>query len=341
MTRVDGVLLLDKPEGPTSHDVVGFVRWALGCPQVGHCGTLDPLATGLLVVCVGAATRLVAYLTGVDKVYRARFALGAATTTADREGEVTERREVSAAERRACEDVLKDMCGALSLAPPRYSAVKVDGQAAHARARRGEVVELAARPMTLHEVGEIAVDEEGIEATCAVSKGTYIRSLAEELGRRAGLPAHLAALRRLACGAFTLEHPSARVLGASRLPDRPGMPPKYRLGVQGAEEGRGAARARLLAGLVTMEDALPFPVTFIPGSAGALEGLLHGQSCPAEALPAGLPGGYEGLAEGPRRGVSFAQGPLVIARLDPQAGVWRPERLIPRSTPASSDPREA
>lgn len=337
MTRVDGVLLLDKPEGPTSHDVVGFVRWALGCPQVGHCGTLDPLATGLLVVCVGAATRLVAYLTGVDKVYRARFGLGAATTTADREGEVTARREVSAAERRACEDVLKDMCGALSLAPPRYSAVKIDGQAAHARARRGEVVELAPRPMTVHEVREVVVDDGGIEATCAVSKGTYIRSLAEELGRRAGLPAHLAALRRLACGAFTLEHPGARVLSASRLPDRPGTPPKFHLGVPGAEEGRAAARAHLLGGLVAMEDALPFPVTFVAGPPGALEGLLHGQSCAADALPTGLRGGGEGLTEAPRRGVSFAQGPLVIARLDEQAGVWRPERLIPRAAGTSKD----
>lgn len=327
MASLDGVLLVDKPEGPTSHDVVGFVRWALGCSQVGHCGTLDPLATGLLVVCVGAATRLVPYLTGVDKAYRARFGLGLATTTADREGEVTARCEVSPDQRAAAMDVLRDMCGELRIPPPAFSAVKVDGQRAHARARRGETVELAARSMTLRAVTEIECCDEGIDATCLVSKGTYVRSLAEELGRRTGLPTHLAALRRLACGSHRVDE--ARVVGdlcAERLPDRPGLPPKCRLGLPG-RDGREAAGARLRAALLAPVEALPFPVTRVAeGVEGLLGALRHGRSVTADALAPAPPSFAEGLGTAIRRAASFADGVLVVACL--RDGAWWPERLI-------------
>lgn len=318
-----GVLLVDKPEGPTSHDVVAFVRWALGVQQVGHCGTLDPLATGLLVVCVGAATRLVPYLTGVDKVYRARFGLGRATTTADRAGETIAEAPVGPEAAGLVGHALEDMCGDLMLPPPTYSAVKVDGQRAYDRARKGHAVELAARPMAMRSLGDLALAPEAVEATCAVSKGTYIRSLAEELGRRTGIPVHLAALHRIACGPLGLSHPAAVAgLLADRLPDRPGLPPKYRLRLEGEGEPRRVARDRLRAALLAPEAAVPFPVC---PATDALTGLLHGRSAPLDALPAARSTHAEGLGDAARQGVLFP-GALVVVAL--QDGFWRPERVI-------------
>lgn len=323
----DGVLLVDKPEGPTSHDVVGWVRWALGVKQVGHCGTLDPLATGLLVVCVGAATRLVPYLTGVDKIYRARFMLGRATTTVDREGTTTAERAVTAEEIGTSAQVLRDMVGDLCIPPPAFSAVRVDGQRAHARSRRGETVELPPRPMALRAADDVAVVEDGIEATCAVSKGTYIRSLAEELGRRTGIPCHLAALRRLACSPLRVDDP--RTVGGllvEHLPPRPDLPPTVRLRLPGEGDARSLARARLSAALVAPAAALPFPVEAVGQDVGALAGLLHGQKLAAAALPAAPSCYAEGLGEGPRRGLMFPGGALVVVCL--ADGAWRPERVI-------------
>ena len=325
-----GVLLVDKPEAPTSHDVVAFVRWALGVQQVGHCGTLDPLATGLLVVCVGAATRLVPYLTGVDKVYRARFGLGRATTTADRAGETIAEAPVGPDAAGLVGHALEDMRGDLMLPPPAYSAVKVDGQRAYDRARKGHAVELAARPMALRSLGDLALAPEAVEATCAVSKGTYIRSLAEELGRRTGIPIHLAALHRIACGPLSLSHPAAVAgLLADRLPNRPGLPPKYRLRLQeaagqgaGQDDPRRAARDRLRAALLAPEVAVPFPVS---RATDALTGLLNGRSAPLDALPAAPPTYAEGLGDAARQGVLFPGGLVVVALQD---GFWRPERVI-------------
>lgn len=338
--RPGGVLLVDKPEGPTSHDVVGWTRWALGVSQVGHCGTLDPLATGLLVLCVGAATRLVPYLTGVDKVYRARFGLGRSTTTDDREGELLAEAPVSAEQRAAAGSVLEGMCGALSLPPPAFSAVKVEGQRAHARARRGEALELAPRPMTLHAVAAIAVGEgaEGpwIEATCTVSKGTYVRSLSAELGRRLGVPTYLAALRRLACGPLRVDDPRAvGGLLVDRLPDVPGLPPKVRLRLPGDGDPRGAARTRLGAARIAPADALPFPVVDAGPDEARLGGLLHGRAAPPDALAAPPPVFAEGLGTASRVGVAFPGRALVVAALDGDR--WRPERVIHTSETTSGE----
>lgn len=329
VTRAErcGVLLVDKPEGPTSHDVVGFVRWALDERQVGHCGTLDPLASGLLVVCVGAATRLVPYLSAVDKVYRARFALGRSTTTADREGETVAEAAVTPAQVGAALDVLKDMCGPLELPPPAFSAVKLDGRPAHERARRGEALALAPRAMEVLAVRDLEVVGDAIDVTLAVSKGTYVRSLAEELGRRVGVPAHLAALRRLACGGRELSDPAVvPVRVAERLPDWPGAPPKFRLGVAEAAT-REALRARLAAALRAPADVLPFPVRGLErADAAAFGGLLHGRGVPAALLPAVPATAAEGHELAVRQAVWFPGGPLVVVRLaDAQ---WRPEKLI-------------
>ncbi|PCC67479.1 tRNA pseudouridine synthase B [Nannocystis exedens] len=326
-----GVLLVDKPEGPTSHDVVGFVRWVLNEQGVGHCGTLDPLASGLLVVCVGAATRLVPYLSAVDKVYRARFGLGRATTTADRAGETIAEAPVTPTQVRAAVNVLKDMCGALELPPPAYSAVKLEGRPAHALARRGEVLALPPRPMELRSVTEIEVGDDAIDATCAVSKGTYIRSLAEELGRRVGLPAHLAGLRRLACGGLDLAA-AVPVLVSARLPDRAGAPPKFRLGL--AEAGpREAMRARLEAALRPPGEVLPFPVRRVAGAeSDALAGLLHGRVVGGDALPAVAPTLAEGHEAAARQALWFPDA-LVVVRLD--GAEWRPEKVLHVAAPAA------
>jgi tRNA pseudouridine55 synthase len=195
-----GVLLIDKPSGPTSHDVVAFVRWALRERAVGHCGTLDPAATGLLVVCVGGATKLVEHLTGVDKRYQARIVLGRSTTTADAEGETLAQGPVSAEVEARAGATLLEMLGELALPPPAYSAVKLDGRRAHELARAGEAVDLPVRRMAIHAAEVLAVRRESpdhvvIDATLDVAKGTYIRSIAEELGRRLGVPAHLGSLR--------------------------------------------------------------------------------------------------------------------------------------------------
>ncbi|MDC0715372.1 tRNA pseudouridine(55) synthase TruB [Nannocystis bainbridge] len=325
-----GVLLVDKPEGPTSHDVVGFVRWVLNEKAVGHCGTLDPLASGLLVVCVGAATRLVPYLSAVAKVYRARFGLGRATTTGDRAGETIAESAVEPSQVRAAADVLKDMCGALQLPPPAYSAVKLEGRPAHERARKGEILALAPRPMELRSVEEIGVTDDAIDATCAVSKGTYVRSLAEELGRRVGLPAHLGGLRRLACGSLDLAD-AVPVLVSARLPDLAGAPPKFRLGLAGAD-GREALRARLEAALRAPGEVLPFPVRRVVGAdADALAGLLHGRVVGADALPAVAPTLAEGHPEAARQALWFPDA-LVVVRLD--GGEWRPEKVLHAAAPA-------
>src|SRR5688500_19003508 len=186
MSREGGVLLVDKPAGPTSAEIVDWARWALKGPSVGHCGTLDPAATGLLVVCVGAATKLASVLTDADKAYAATFVLGRSTTTGDAEGETVAEADVSrdAIERAAI--TLAGMTGELSLVPPAFSAVKIEGKRAHELAREGEAVALAPRSMTVRSVDAIAVAGTSVSAELVVSKGTYVRSLAEELGRRIG-----------------------------------------------------------------------------------------------------------------------------------------------------------
>lgn len=210
-----GVLLVDKPEGPTSHDVVSWVRWVLGLRQVGHCGTLDPAASGLLILCIGPATRMASYFTAVDKCYEAKIILGVATDTWDREGQICQTAPVSAQMLEQAPTVLQAMCGSLCLQPPVYSAIKQGGKRAFASARQGEEISLSPREMNLYEVRNITKSEQfnekdypWVSATLRVSKGTYIRSLAVELGHRLGIPAHLAHLRRIACGSIELTNQS-------------------------------------------------------------------------------------------------------------------------------------
>ncbi|MCA9540122.1 MAG: tRNA pseudouridine(55) synthase TruB [Myxococcales bacterium] len=203
-----GVLLIDKPSGLTSFGVVARVRRALGIKRVGHTGTLDPLATGLLPICVGAATRLVPFLTDAGKTYRATVRLGVATDTYDADGQIVQRdplEAVAAITADQVEATLAQFRGVIDQRPPAFSAIQVDGERLYARARRGEAVEAPVRTVTVHrlEMLSFASPDLIIEVDC--SKGTYIRSLAVDLGAALGLGAHLSALRRLRVGAFDVD----------------------------------------------------------------------------------------------------------------------------------------
>jgi tRNA pseudouridine55 synthase len=203
---VDGVLVCDKPAGMTSHDVVARVRRLAGQRRVGHGGTLDPPATGVLVLALGRATRLLPFLPMEPKRYLARIAFGAETDTLDASGTVTATADTAGVDEPALRGALGGFLGPQQQLPPMVSAVKVGGERLYAKARRGESVERATRPIVVHalELVDFAAGERP-EATVAVtcSGGTYVRSLAADLGRRLGSLAHLAALRRTAAGQFT------------------------------------------------------------------------------------------------------------------------------------------
>ena len=207
-----GVVVIDKPAGVTSHDVVQRVRKRLGERRVGHAGTLDPMATGILVVMVGEATKLAPFLTADDKAYEARVQLGRATDTLDAEGEVIAEDELPAwwATEQATsriEAALEQERARREQAPPAYSAIKVDGKSAHARVRSGESVELAARPVAVRTLvlRERDATAGQLDLVMTVAKGYYVRSLARDLGERLAIPSHLCALRRTRSGVFGLD----------------------------------------------------------------------------------------------------------------------------------------
>jgi len=199
-----GLLVVDKPTEWTSHDVVKKVRHLTQTRKVGHTGTLDPLATGVLVLCIGRATRLADALQANEKRYRGIVRFGTATTTYDREGEPTASGEIDF-ERRDLEQALEPFSGEIRQRPPAWSALKLSGERAFERARRGEEVVLEPRPVTIHSLTltKWSPPDATIDVHC--SSGTYIRSLAHDLGESIGCPAHLAGLRRTSCGAFDLD----------------------------------------------------------------------------------------------------------------------------------------
>jgi len=226
MPTIDGLLLVDKPAGCTSHDVVAIARRALGVRRMGHGGTLDPFATGLLVLLVGRATRLLPYLEGEPKVYAATIRLGDETDTDDSTGRVV--RAAPVPDRAAVEQAMRGLTGTTHQVPPAYSAKQVAGQRAHAAARRGAPIDLAPAAVTVHEwiVHEWRGDEVDVTVTC--SGGTYVRALARDVGRAAGSAAHLGALRRLRSGPFDVRDAAAldvvRSGGASILPPVAAVP---------------------------------------------------------------------------------------------------------------------
>ena len=204
------LLLVDKPGGMTSHDVVARARRVLSVRRVGHAGTLDPMATGLLVLGVGSATRLLGHLSGSDKTYQATVRLGQATVTDDREGEVTATTSAAAATEDDVRAALAALVGDLQQVPSSVSAVKVEGRRSYDRVRAGEEFELPARPVTVyridvHRVVRPTPDLVDVDLTVSCSTGTYVRAIARDAGAALGVGGHLTALRRTSSGPFRTE----------------------------------------------------------------------------------------------------------------------------------------
>jgi len=281
LIKTAGVLVVDKPRGPTSHDVVARVRRALGTRQVGHAGTLDPMATGVLVVAVGEATKLTPYLTATDKAYEAVIRLGVGTDTLDADGSEVSRVPLSPALHDAIAavaggargDALPEILAAAVIrerersqqVPPVFSAIKIAGQRSHALARRGEAPDLAPRPVTVKTLNVTHGHVQGADAelvvTLEVSKGYFVRALARDLATSLGTTGHLTALRRTKAGVFNLD-------GAATLDDAETLP------------------ERLAGALVPLERAaaLALPVTRL--TAAGVRDAGHGKLVPVAELDA-------------------------------------------------------
>lgn len=202
--QINGILLLDKPHGFSSNQALQKIKWLLKAAKAGHTGTLDPLATGLLPLCFGEATKFAHYLTEADKTYVATLKLGETTTTGDAEGEVLTTSKVDVS-RAGFEQACMQFVGEISQTPPMYSALKHEGKALYEYARAGVEIERQARLVTIHriEVNSFADDVAVITVTC--SKGTYIRTLAEDIGSYLGCGAHLIGLRRIATASYAID----------------------------------------------------------------------------------------------------------------------------------------
>jgi tRNA pseudouridine55 synthase len=201
---MDGILNLFKPSGMTSHDVVAQVRRLLRQRRVGHAGTLDPMAQGVLPICVGQATRVAKYLSESGKAYRATLIFGAVTDTYDAEGAIIHTANTDTLTREKLEEILPQFAGEQMQVPPRYSAIKLHGKPAYSRARAGEDITLEARPVTIYTLTLLNWQPPSAELLIECSKGTYIRSLAYDIGERVGYGAYLAALIRTRSGPFSL-----------------------------------------------------------------------------------------------------------------------------------------
>ncbi len=215
MSDVHGVLIVDKERGPTSHDVVARVRKQLKTRHVGHAGTLDPMATGVLVVAVGEATKLVPYLTADDKAYEATLLLGIETDTLDAEGREVARAPVPADLDARLEGALASERARTAQVPPAYSAIKIGGQRAHELARKGEAPELAPREVAVRSLSASVVSPSELRLVAEVAKGYFVRSLARDLAAALGTVGHLTSLRRTRSGAFTLADATGSLLSVA------------------------------------------------------------------------------------------------------------------------------
>lgn len=291
----DGILNLDKPHGLTSHDVVNQVRRLTGVRRVGHAGTLDPLATGVLLVCLGQATRVAEYLMAGPKVYRAHVRLGVVTDTYDAAGQVVAEAPVEVT-RAQVEEVLARFLGQIEQTPPMYSAVKQGGVPLYRLARRGVAVKRAPRLVEITRLELTVWEPPELTLEIACSSGTYVRALAHDLGQALGCGAHLTGLVRVASGSFRLEEATPLEAFA-----------------QAAAEGRWTAL------LHPIEAALSrFPPLRLDEE--ATQRLRLGQAI--------------ALADPPPPGEAFARayapdGALTaLVRYDPQANAWRPHKVF-------------
>ncbi|SDP41814.1 tRNA pseudouridine synthase B [Nakamurella panacisegetis] len=286
-----GLLLVDKPAGCTSHDVVGRLRRVLGTKKVGHAGTLDPMATGLLVIAVERSTKLLGHLSLTDKTYLATIRLGSSTTTDDAEGKMLATAEPAALDAvtdDAVTAVIGTLTGPILQVPSSVSAIKVDGQRAYDRVRAGEQVELAARPVTIHRfdvLGPIRRGDDAIDLDVLVecTTGTYIRSLARDLGAALGVGGHLTALRRTTVGPFAIAG-AVDVYGPDGVPERGGPRPEI----------TAEFSARVAAAIIPAADAvrLAFATRDVDGALA--RDVRYGRPVPAS----GIPGVYGLLHDG-------------------------------------------
>jgi tRNA pseudouridine55 synthase len=293
---MSGILNLDKPAGWTSHDVVAWVRRVLSEKRVGHAGTLDPMATGVLLVCVGQATRVVEYLTAGQKVYRAEAQLGVTTDTYDADGQVTATAPIPTLTAADLSSALAGFVGEIQQRPPAYSAIKQDGEAAYRKARRGEAVELPARPVTIHGIELLdwdpAAAKLSIEVTCG--PGTYIRSLTYDLGLALGCGAVLTRLTRTRSSQFAIED----AVDLDTL----------------ANAARSGDLARHLHPIVMALQKL----TRVPVDAEQVARLIHGQFLPCPTPPE-VETGYAVDAE---------DAVSAILAYDASLAAWRPNKVF-------------
>jgi tRNA pseudouridine55 synthase len=257
---MDGVLVIDKPKGPTSFDVVRQVRSLLKVKKVGHTGTLDPMATGVLPICLGEATKVAGFITEGDKAYEATVRLGVETDTQDAEGKVVAEAPVPPLTAALLESALGKFRGTFEQVPPMYSAVKVDGKRLYELARAGEEVERAGRQVTVYELTLRDFSSNTLRFSVRCSKGFFVRTLAYDIGRALGCGAHLEALRRTMSGPFTL----AQALPLADLPEM------------------AQAREPVVRRLLSISDALS-DMPFVRVSAADAARVSHG--VPLEAPP--------------------------------------------------------
>ncbi len=292
---MDGILNINKPRGLTSHDVVDRVRRLARQRRVGHAGTLDPLATGVLLVCLGSATRLAEFLMDSPKHYRAHVRLGITTDTYDAEGAIVSQRPVEVG-REEIERALERFRGPILQVPPMFSALKRDGRPLYRLARRGEAVERTPRPVEIYRLDVVDWSPPDLVLEVLCSPGTYIRSLAHDLGEALGCGAYLAGLTRLASGDFRLEDAvDLDALTRERLPDLL-LPPDAAL--------------------------RQFPAFHLTAAEARSVG--HGQSIPDRW--------GQGGRESPRPPLARAYGPdgafLAVLEYLPGQGVWHPRKVL-------------
>jgi tRNA pseudouridine55 synthase len=298
---LSGILNVDKPAGMTSHDVVDAIRRLAGQRKVGHAGTLDPMATGVLLVCLGQATRVAEYLMRGRKRYRATIVLGAATDTYDSEGETVSSGGPTDFSREEIQAALAGFVGRTEQVPPAYSALKRDGQPLHRLARQGKTIELEARPVEIEEISLLAWDPPSLVVELTCSPGTYVRSLAHDLGQRLGSGGYLEALVRLSSGRFTLEQAAS----LERLEEA----------FEHGEEGRY---------LLPLDEALLDWPAMIVGADDA-QRIVQGQPV------AGKPPSPDGDEVPLCRAYSLEGDLLAIMTYHPATGRWRPRKVFARA----------
>jgi len=298
-TPLSGILNVDKPPGVTSHDVVDAVRRAVGQRKVGHAGTLDPMATGVLLLCLGQATRVAEYLMASHKRYRATIVLGMATDTYDAEGQIVSRGGRTDFSQQEIEGTLAGFVGRIEQVPPMYSALKRGGQPLYKLARQGKVVERKPRPVEVDELVLLDWTLPSLIIEVACSPGTYVRSLAHDLGQKLGSGAYLASLVRLSSGRFTLEE----AVSLERLTEafRRGQESRY---------------------LLPLDEALLDWPAMIVGADDA-QRIVQGQAVQGEPPTEG-----GGARDALCRAYSLDGDFLAVMAFHPASGCWRPTKVF-------------